>query len=59
MKHQPKDHKCDLISDCLYSGKTLVEKRHFPDVTKIDNKEPLEPKGSKLSKDEVKNYKIV
>ena len=55
MKHQPKDHKCDLISDCLYSGKTLVEKRHFPDVTKIDNKDPLEPKGSKLSTDEVKN----
>ena len=30
------DHKCEKISDCSYSGKTLVEKRMFPDVEKID-----------------------
>ena len=36
MRHQHTDHKCDLISDCSYSGKTLVEKRLFPDVEKID-----------------------
>ena len=34
MRH--KHHKCDLISDCSYSGKTLVEKRMFPEVTEID-----------------------
>ena len=34
MRHQ--DHKCEKISDCSYSGKTLVEKRMFPDVEKID-----------------------
>ena len=36
MRHQHTDHKCDRISDCSYSGKTLVEKRLFPDVEKID-----------------------
>ena len=36
MRHQHTDHKCELISDCSYSGKTLVEKRQFPDVEKID-----------------------
>ena len=36
MRHQHTDHKCELISDCSYSGKTLVEKRLFPDVEKID-----------------------
>ena len=30
------DHKCEKISDCSYSGKTLVEKRMFPDVEKIE-----------------------
>ena len=30
------DDKCEKISDCSYSGKTLVEKRMFPDVEKID-----------------------
>ena len=36
MRHQHTDHKCEKISDCSYSGKTLVEKRLFPDVEKID-----------------------
>ena len=36
MRHQHTDHKCKMISDCSYSGKTLVEKRMFPDVEKID-----------------------
>ena len=36
MRHQHTDHKCEKISDCSYSGKTLVEKRMFPDVEKID-----------------------
>ena len=36
MRHQHTDHKCERISDCSYSGKTLVEKRLFPDVEKID-----------------------
>ena len=36
MRHQHTDHKCEMISDCSYSGKTLVEKRLFPDVEKID-----------------------
>ena len=37
MRHQHTDHKCDLISDCSYSGKTLVEKRLFPEVMEVDN----------------------
>ena len=36
MRHEHTDHKCEMISDCSYSGKTLVEKRLFPDVEKID-----------------------
>ena len=36
MRHQHTDHKCDMISDCSYSGKTLVEKRLFPEVMEID-----------------------
>ena len=36
MRHQHTDHTCEKISDCSYSGKTLVEKRLFPDVEKID-----------------------
>ena len=36
MRHQHTDHKCEKISDCSYSGKTLVEKRMFPEVTEID-----------------------
>ena len=36
LKHQHTDYKCEMISDCSYSGKTLVEKRMFPDVEKID-----------------------
>ena len=36
MRHQHTDHKCELISDCSYSGKTLVEKRLFPEVMEID-----------------------
>ena len=36
MRHQHTDHKCEMISDCSYSGKTLVEKRLFPEVEKID-----------------------
>ena len=36
LRHQNTDHKCEKISDCSYSGKTLVEKRMFPDVEKID-----------------------
>ena len=35
MRHQHTDHKC-MRSDCSFSGKTLVEKRLFPDVEKID-----------------------
>ena len=42
MRHQHTDHKCEKISDCSYSGKTLVEKRLFPDVEKIDQEfDPL------------------
>ena len=36
MKHQHTDHKCEEISDCSYSSKTLVEKRLFPEVMEID-----------------------
>ena len=36
MRHQHTDHKCEKISDCSYSGKTLVEKRLFPEVMDID-----------------------
>ena len=36
MRHQQSDHNCEEISDCSYSGKTLVEKRMFPEVTEID-----------------------
>ena len=36
MRHQHTDHKCEKISDCSYSGKTLVEKRLFPEVMEID-----------------------
>ena len=36
MRHQHTDHKCEMISDCSYSGKTLVEKRLFPEVMEID-----------------------
>ena len=36
MRHQHTDHKCEEISDCSYSGKTLVEKRLFPEVMEID-----------------------
>ena len=36
LRHKHRDHKCEKISDCSYSGKTLVEKRMFPDVEKID-----------------------
>ena len=37
MRHQHTDHKCWKISDCSYSGKTLVEKRLLPEVMEIDN----------------------
>ena len=41
------DHKCETISDCSYSDKTLVEKRMFPDVDKIDKKsDPFLPEPS-------------
>ena len=36
MRHQHTDPKCEKISDRSHSGKTLVEKRLFPDVEKID-----------------------
>ena len=36
MRHQHTNHKCEEISDCSYSGKTLVEKRLFPEVMEID-----------------------
>ena len=36
LRHTDHNHKCERISDCSYSGKTLVEKRMFPDVEKID-----------------------
>ena len=36
LRHKHSDHKCEKISDCSYYGKTLVEKRRFPEVTEID-----------------------
>ena len=35
MRHQHTEYKCK-ISDCSYSGKTLVEKRLFPEVLDTD-----------------------
>ena len=37
MKHQDHQYKCDRISDCSYSGQTLIEKRNFPDVSSTAN----------------------
>ena len=37
MKHQNPQYKCEEISDCSYSGQTLIEKRNFPDVNSTAN----------------------
>ena len=54
MRHNLTDHKCELIPDCSYSGKTLVQKRMFPDVTKKDF-DPCQVAFT-FSSEEKKNY---
>ena len=36
MRHKNTNHKCELIYDCLYLGKTLLKKRMFSEVDEID-----------------------
>ena len=59
MRHQLTNHKCEIISDCSYSGKTLVEKRLFPEVMEVDKDfdpfhvtlSPRSPGGLKICDD--------
>ena len=56
MRHQRTDHKCETISDCSYSGKTLVEKRLFPEVLEIDQEfDPFNVTFT-VTPEEKKNY---
>ena len=53
MKHQDPQYKCEEISDCSYSGQTLVEKRNFPDVnTTANDLNTIEDSVSDLENDE-------
>ena len=36
LRHTREDYKCQMVSKCLHAGQTLVERRHYPDVTKTD-----------------------
>ena len=52
MKHQNPQYKCE-ISDCSYSGQTLVEKRNFPDVnTTTNDLNTIEDSVSDIENDE-------
>ena len=37
--HHQKDYKCPAMSDCPYTGKTLLEKRQLGDKDKEDENE--------------------
>ena len=54
MRHQHTDHKCEEISDCSYYGKTLVEKRLFPEVMEIDKE--FDPFHLKVTPEMKKRY---
>ena len=54
LNHKHRDHKCEKTSDCSYSGKTLLEKRRFPEVTEID--EEFDPFHVTVSPKRKKEY---
>ena len=36
LRHTNKNYKCPILSNCVFAGQTLLQRRHFPEVTKTD-----------------------
>ena len=36
LRHTSENYKCQLVSNCPHAGQTLLQRRHFPEVTKTD-----------------------
>ena len=36
MRHSRENYKCQTVAHCLHAGEILLEKRHWPEITKSD-----------------------
>ena len=36
LRHTRENYKCPIVSNCPHAGQTLLQRRHFPEVTKTD-----------------------
>ena len=59
MRHTREDYKCQTVSNCLHTGETLLERRHFPDVSKTDEDYDPFPGNFYLTPEEKREYENV